>query len=177
MTFPMFSEPWPEPVLTGSWRALHNAVRAGRVDVTTDVLPVRISRGAPKFWPEAASFPALAELTPDGWMFGIKDDEKFNRAFRRRLHTIGFERIEQALDDLLIAYCRPLVLCCFEAAENGLAPRNCHRGPEGFAGWYRSQGGAPVPEWTSSPLDSDQRQEAHNREGQHAVSRRAAELG
>ena len=153
MTFPSFSEPWPEPIYTGCWRRLFEEVRAGRLDPRSDVLPVRISRGVPRFWPEAARFPTVPELTPDGWMLGIKDDDRFDGAYRAKLHRIGFERIEQALGDLLIAYCRPLVLCCFEPAEGDRAPHNCHRGPEGFGGWWMSQGGAPVPEWPTPPLE------------------------
>jgi hypothetical protein len=140
----------PEPIFTGSWTALHRAVRAGQVDIRTDVLPVRISRGVPKFWPAAERFPALADLMPDGWMFGIKDDEKFNRCYRRKLHTIGFERIEDELDELLIVYNRPLVLCCFEPPDDGHAPHTCHRGPDGFGGWWEHQGGAPVPEFSEA---------------------------
>lgn len=57
-----------EMLFTASWSTLHQASAAGPLPVQ----PVRISRGAPRFWPEADAFPAVDELMPDGWMFAIK---------------------------------------------------------------------------------------------------------
>jgi hypothetical protein len=119
---------------TASWRALCEASTAGPLSVQ----PVRISRGTPKFWPHAATCPAIDALMPDGWMFGIKDLEKFGRCYRRKLHTIGLPRL-RALLDAIDGDGRPLALACFEAD-----PADCHRGPLGFPGWWAKQTGEQV---------------------------------
>lgn len=123
--------------VTAGWSAPH--VHRDRLDVQ----PVRISRGVPKFWPEAGDFPALDDLMPDGWMLTISDLERFGRAYRRKLHVLGFEAIRARLDDLAGEHDRPLALACFEADC-----RTCHRGPTfGFAAWWLGQCGELVPEW------------------------------
>lgn len=124
-------------VFTASWAMLRDADRAGLLTVQ----PVRISRGTPKFWPQAAAFPAVEALMPDGWMLGIKDTEKFWRSYRRKLHTTGLPAMQAQLDELAAAADRPLALACFEKA-----PADCHRGPHGFAGWYERQTGEAVPD-------------------------------
>lgn len=130
-------------LFTASWRALWQADKAGALDVR----PVRISRGAPKFWPQAETFPAVDALMPEPWMLGIKDVERFGRAYRRKLHTIGLVSIQAQLDKLGGDDPRPLALACFEEDA-----ATCHRGPTfGFAGWYEKQSGVVVPEWTADP--------------------------
>jgi hypothetical protein len=121
-------------IFTASWRTLADASMAGPLPVQ----PVRISRGTPRFWPEADAFPAVDELMPDGWMFGIKDLEKFGRCYRRKLHTIGLPRL-RALLDAIDADGRPLALACFETDS-----ADCHRGPLGFAGWWERKTGEQV---------------------------------
>lgn len=124
-------------LFTASWAELH------RHRDHLDVQPVRISRGLPKFWPEAAGFPALDDLMPDGWMLGIKDIEKFGRCYRRKLHVIGFDAIQGQLEALGAEYGRPPALACFEAD-----PATCHRGPVfGFAAWWLGQCGEVIEEW------------------------------
>jgi hypothetical protein len=123
-------------LFTASWRTLADASTVGSLPVQ----PVRISRGAPRFWPEAEAFPAVSELMPPGWTFSIKDMERFGRAYRRGLHTIGLPRI-RALLDAIDADGRPLALACFETD-----PADCHRGPLGFAGWWERKTGELVPD-------------------------------
>jgi hypothetical protein len=123
-------------LFTASWSALHQASTVGPLPVQ----PVRISRGVPRFWPAAEQFPAVDELMPDGWMFGIKDLEKFGRCYRRKLHAIGLPRV-RALIDEIAADGRPLALACFETD-----PADCHRGPLGFAGWWERKTGERVPD-------------------------------
>lgn len=128
-------------LFTSSWSALHQASKAGPLPVQ----PVAISRGKPtKFWPQAGTFPAVDELMPDGWMFGIKDLEKFGRCYRRKLHTIGLPRIQALLDKIAAADDRPLALACFETAVT-----DCHRGPLGFAGWYERKTSIAIPDLTT----------------------------
>jgi hypothetical protein len=124
-------------LFTASWTSLHQASRRGPLPVQ----PVRISRGLPKFWPEARGFAVVDELMPDGWMFSIKDMERFGRAYRRKLHTIGLPRLQARLDEIAAADGRPLALACFETD-----PADCHRGPLGFAGWYERKTGIAIPD-------------------------------
>jgi hypothetical protein len=124
-------------LFTASWASLHQASTAGPLPVQ----PVRTSRGVPRFWPAADAFPAVDELMPDGWMFGIENMENFGRCYRRKLHTIGLPRIQARLDDLAAEAGRPLALACFETD-----PADCHRGPVGFAGWWMRKTGEPVPD-------------------------------
>jgi hypothetical protein len=137
---------------TASWAALH------RHRDRLDVQPVRISRAAPKFWPEAADFPVLDDLMPAGWTLGAYAKwqaelgpeaamERFGRCYRQRLHVIGFEAIRRQLDALARTHDKPLVLACFEAD-----PATCHRGPTfGFAAWWLGQCGELIAEW--EPLE------------------------
>lgn len=110
---------------TASWRALHL-----HSDQLGDVQVVRISRGVPKFWPEAQSFPAIDLLMPDGWMLGV-DGDRFWAAYTAKLDRIGVDAIRSVLDGIG----GPCALACFEAD-----PESCHRGPRGFSGWWRARG-------------------------------------
>lgn len=121
-------------VFTASWSALHRAAKAG----TLDVEPVRISRGGPRFWPEAREFPAISELMPEGWVLGLRDDPFFE-AYREKLDRISVEAITAALDAIPGG---KLALACFEAD-----PAACHRGPRGFAGYWFEKTGVRIEEW------------------------------
>jgi hypothetical protein len=115
---------------TSSWSALFAASKAG----TLDVLPVRISVGVPKFWPQAAAFPYIEALAP----VGIRhlEGQVFEAAFLRRLDDIGVDAILDQLRSLQAeAVPVPLALTCFEPAGEP-----CHR--RIVARWL---GG--VPEW------------------------------
>jgi hypothetical protein len=118
---------------TASWSALY--AHHDRLDVQ----PVRISRGVPKFWPEAADFPAVELLMPDGWMLRIADFEKFGRCFRRKLHIAGMPAVMAALDAIPGVRNR-LALVCFEADH-----RTCHR--DHFARWWFGKTGELIDEW------------------------------
>lgn len=120
-------------IVTASWSALHTASKAE----TLAVQPVRISLGTPKFWPQAASFPAITGLMPDGWMFGMADDAEFEVAYLAKLDRIGVDVIRRRLDSLRRD--KPLALCCFEPH-----PADCHRGKA--ATWIQQNLGVPVPE-------------------------------
>jgi hypothetical protein len=130
-------------IYTASWSALWKASKLGPLPA----VPVRISRGLPKFWPAAEQFPAVESLMPDPWMFSIPEDdpERFGRAYRRKLHTIGLPAIQAELDRISGQNKEqkggiwPLALACFEAD-----PADCHRGPLGFAGWWERKTGVVV---------------------------------
>jgi hypothetical protein len=49
--------------------------------------------------------------------------------------------VQAELDAITERYERPLALACFEQDR-----RECHRGPDGFAGWYERKTGMAVPE-------------------------------
>ncbi|MHB1808285.1 MAG: DUF488 family protein [Solirubrobacteraceae bacterium] len=123
---------------TASWRTLFDASKLGPLPV----LPVRISRGAPRFWPEAAQFPYIEEIAPDAWMMGLAEVDKFWRCYRRKLQTAGADAIGARLDDA-IGDAPKAAVCCFEADA-----AHCHRGPRGFAGWWIEHTNERVPELT-----------------------------
>jgi hypothetical protein len=126
-------------LFTASWSTLHTAIRVGGV---LPVQPVRISRGLPRFWPEAELFPAIPELFPPGWVFAVAktDPARADRGYRRGLHVLGVDRVRALLDSVQTND-RPLALCCFETD-----PKDCHRGPTGFAGWWERKTGEVIPE-------------------------------
>jgi hypothetical protein len=69
-----------------------------------DVIPVRISRGCPRFWPAAGRFPVVDELMPPGWVLGEKDDAKAEKGSRDKPHMIGVELIAARLDAIAAEY-------------------------------------------------------------------------
>ncbi len=103
------------------------------------VVPVGISRGVPKF-PVRYRYRRLDDLYPDGWMFGIEDDDRFNEAYRKKLDRIGLDRIAAQLERISREEGgRPLVLLCYEAD-----PGQCHR--SAFSSWWQRQTGQVVEE-------------------------------
>jgi hypothetical protein len=122
---------------TASWSALYAASKAGPLPV----MPVRTSRGNPRFWSAAGAFPVVDELLPEPWMLGIKDAEKFGRAYRRKLHQIGLPAIQARLDAIADECGMPLVIACFEKDVS-----ECHRAH--LATWWQRKTGVVVPEWT-----------------------------
>ena len=107
-------------IYTASWSTLHTAIRVGGV---LPVQPVRISRGLPRFWPEAERFPAISELFPPGWVFAVAktDPERADRGYRRGLHVLGVDRVRALLESSRVDD-RPLALCCFESGRYGSIP-------------------------------------------------------
>ncbi len=126
-------------LVTASWTALWQASKGGPLPLQ----PVRISRGTPKFWPQAATFPAVDELIPDGWMLSEKDLGKSERGYRGKLDRIGLERITARLDEIAAECGATLALACFEDLSK--PGEQCHR--RWFADWFANQpGGLVVPE-------------------------------
>jgi hypothetical protein len=124
-------------LFTASWTSLHQASRRGPLSVQ----PVRISKGLPKFWPQAAAFPAVDELIPDSWMLNPNEDPgRVERGYVGKLDKIGLELIAARLD-AIADECggKALALCCFEADR-----ADCHR--SWAASWLHEQTGLVVPE-------------------------------
>ena len=106
------------------------------------VVPVGISRGTPRF-PVGYRYRRLPDLYPDGWMFGIEEDARFNEAYRKKLDRIGVDRIAEGLTRISREEGgRPLALLCYEAS-----PSDCHRAT--FAAWWEERTGQEVPELES----------------------------
>jgi hypothetical protein len=121
-------------IYTSSWTSLFIWLRFGDLPV----LPIRISRSAPRFWPEAAKFPYIEELAPPGWVFAVArtDPARADRGYRRSLHILGVDRVKALIEKAVGDDPRPPALCCFESD-----PSECHRGPTGFASvWERWTG-------------------------------------
>jgi hypothetical protein len=123
-------------IFTASWSSLY---RANQYVDDLPVQPVSISRGLPRYWQAAQSFPTVEALMPDHWMFGVwkKDIERGDRCFRRKLHTIGLQQIRSELDELAELAGKPLALCCHEPDH-----RDCHRGQ--VALWWERKTGEPI---------------------------------
>ena len=106
---------------------------------TAPVAAVGISRGAPKFR-VGYRYRRLPDLYPDGWMFGIKDDDRFNEAYRRKMDTLGVDRIAAQLARISQEEDgQPLCLLCYEAD-----PARCHRSV--LAAWWTEQTGQVIEE-------------------------------
>ncbi len=109
---------------------------------TAPVVAVGISRGTPRFR-VGYRYRRLPDLYPDSWMFSIKDDAKFNEAYRKKLDRIGPERIGDLLGKISDEEGgADLCLLCFEAD-----PSQCHRSM--FARWWTERTGEDVPELES----------------------------
>ncbi len=105
-------------------------------------VPVGISRGVPRF-PVRYRYRRLPDLYPDGWMFGIADDYRFNAEYRKKLDRLGVDRIADALRTISEEEGgADLCLLCFEAD-----PTDCHRSM--FSSWWFEQTGQRVEELQS----------------------------
>lgn len=129
-------------LLTGGWRALYDADKAGQLNFQI----VRISRGVPRYWPAAGKFPKISDLMPEGYMLGIQDWEQFGRCYRSKLERLGIDAIQARLDEL--GDSRPIVLTCFEADR-----ADCHRSIA--AAWFEAQTSIAIPEIEIEPDQLD----------------------
>src|SRR5262249_50312300 len=122
-------------IFTASWPALHAADKLGLLDV----LPVRISQGAPRYWSEAERFPALPDLMPT-WQMIAMEVQAFWDTYLQRLNAVGFDVVRDQLGDLVEAHGR-IALACHERDVS-----ECHRGPRGLSGWLETHG-MTIAEW------------------------------
>jgi hypothetical protein len=106
-------------IYTASFGVLNIAQRF----VPLRVLPVRIAKSAPRWWPQSQPLPYVEPLAPPGWVFGIKDDERARRGYRAHLYRQTVDRIGSMLDEVA-ERCEAdvLALCCYEWDH-----RACHR--------------------------------------------------
>lgn len=113
-------------IYTCSWSALQ------RQRNYLACLPVRISVGLPRFWPEAREFPYVMELAPVG-LLDLTADE-FDAAYVARLEKGGVDRIVTRLREVEATTDLDVVLMCFERDRT-----QCHRSLA--ATWYSQQTG------------------------------------
>jgi hypothetical protein len=132
-------------MVTTSWTTVFRHHKAGLVT------PIRISRGLPKFWPEAADLPACELLMPDPWMLGLKDRPKFERVYRAKLDRIGLDPILEALRKIEAEAPVPtLALVCFEARPRVGGEAVCHRAI--VSDFWFEHTREPVLEWEPRSL-------------------------
>jgi hypothetical protein len=101
-------------------------------------VPVRTSIGGPRFPITYGPLVYMKELAP----FGLRElaEDAFAEAYRRRLDTIGVERLGRRFAEISEAHDdRGLALLCFEPSG-----AFCHR--RVFARWWEEQTGQTVPE-------------------------------
>lgn len=114
------------------------------------VLPVRTSRGRPRWRLPYALNVAIPELTPSRAMLRLDDSTEFDEAYIAQLDRTGPEAMRAIFDRLREEHGgRTLALCCFEDIEVP-APDGtenlCHR--RLAAAWLHEHGvvDAPIPE-------------------------------
>lgn len=101
-------------------------------------VPVRTSRGFPRYQLRYRLEAVAPSLMPDRSMFGL--GEAFDAAYRAKLDGLGVDRIAAELHAIAErARDEQLVLLCFEADR-----ADCHRGS--FSAWWLEQTGEEVPE-------------------------------
>jgi hypothetical protein len=131
-------------LVTARWSALYaldKDRKAGMIEGTPPVVPVRTSVGKPRFWPDAKDFPYIGALTPFG-LTKIGDEEEFTGKYVARLEKAGVDELRETFDAIDEMYQKPLALLCFEdLTKEGLW---CHR--RIFATWWLEQTGETVPE-------------------------------
>ena len=112
---------------------------------TAPFVAVGISRGVPRF-PVRYRYRRFPDLYPDGWMFGIEDGARFERAYTRKLDRIGADRIGAALKKISDEEGgADLCLLCYEKD-----PAECHRSM--FARWWQTRTGQAVEELTQNSV-------------------------
>ena len=112
---------------------------------TAPVVAVGISRGTPRFR-VGYRYRTMPDLYPDGWMFGIEDDAKFEEVYVKKLERLGVDRIMEGLTKISVEEGgKDLCLLCFEDLTK--PGEVCHR--RMFADWWTERTGKDVPELES----------------------------
>jgi hypothetical protein len=105
-------------------------------------VPVRTSRGYPRFW-KLGRLQVLREAMPERAWMTMTDPAVFGELYRQKLDDVGAHVLLGRLEEIAAAAGdRRLVLLCFENLEKPGAW--CHRSALGR--WFEEQTGVPVPE-------------------------------
>lgn len=134
------TSPIYKPALfTTSWTTVSETMRYSELPF----VPVRISRGKPKWIPVAGGWPACPLLFVPGWVLGEKvEPGRAEKAYRHQLRRIGVDRITATLAPIAAEHGDlPLALVCFEKAGES---KPCHRW--WFERWWHEQTGQHIPE-------------------------------
>lgn len=119
---------------------------------TSGLIPLGFTYGNPRFALPGYSIKVnLRTLAPEGAMLRMEDEEAFGRAYRAKLHHMGFLNIHKMLESIIVANGGAgLVLLCYEDLREGTGLW-CHR--QHFARWWFGQTGQQLEELedTSKP--------------------------
>lgn len=130
-------------VLTSNWSAVYHEAKRYQLLRDLPFLPVRISVGTPRFWAEGRTFPYLSDIAP----VGIRGKSNFSELYVQRVRDAGAEAIQAQFDSLAEAYCKPLMLLCFEKLDTSdpfAFDHACHR--RTFAELWLELTGDMIPE-------------------------------
>jgi hypothetical protein len=112
------------------------------------LVPVRISRGYPRFRLRYQIAGAAPELMPSREILGLEEEAPFESAFVYQLDASGVDSITERLASFSGLTETGVVLLCFEdLSKPGVW---CHR--RIFARWWERRGGGSVPELPEHPL-------------------------
>jgi hypothetical protein len=115
-------------------------------------VPIRISIGCPRYWPEAKSLDAIHELMPYEILGRVHGAKAFEARYRQRMDGFGVERVQRRFERLFERHSeRPLVLCCYEDLHQVGAW--CHRSM--FRRWWEDATGAVIDELQFAGADPD----------------------
>lgn len=133
---------WPQE---GDSRWVWTSRYANRRIADSGLVPVRASRGYPRFKLAYRLSERLPDLAPARELFGLDDDE-FDRRYVAQLDAVGVAAILEKLDRVRATNeGRGLVILCFEDLRSGNA--RCHRTT--FAAWLADRTGLVAPELAS----------------------------
>lgn len=106
-------------------------------------VPVRISIGCPRYWPEASELDKIHELMPYDILGRVHSPSLFEKRYRARLDDFGPERIQRRFAALFERHSeRPLVLLCYEDLHKH--GEWCHRSMA--RRWWQDRTGVEIQE-------------------------------
>ena len=131
--------------------------QAAKLIQASGLVPVRVTRGHPRFQLGFELGGTLMLLAPNKDLFYRRDECDFDAEYRAQLDGLGTERVQNALSEVSAAHDgRGLVLLCFEDVAK-LGELSCHR--RSFARWYYDRTGQAVPELATPRLFASPEQE------------------
>jgi hypothetical protein len=123
-------------------RVFTSRYQNGAVIIECGAVPVRITRGFPRFRLAYQLGGSIPELAPTREEFGINHRREFTAAYHARLDGLGCDAVRELLKRVSDANDgRDLVLLCFEDVRSG---DWCHRLV--LAEWLESRCGLDVSE-------------------------------
>lgn len=128
---------FPQALATSRYQARDLVSASGLV-------PVRITRGHPRFRLGYELGATVMSLAPSKELFARRESCDFAAEYREQLDRLGIDVVRAQLQEVSARNGgRGLVLLCYEDVSSPSA-RPCHR--RVFASWWEDNGGGPVPE-------------------------------